>query len=485
MNIMSNQQFQITQYLDESKGDFESIRKTLFDKGVMSKDYPDKNMVLLYHKFNEPITTELGRECRSLVIERSTCKILSYSCMTPRMNKDGLDYLLSHAQDEQIIHKCYEGTFLSVFYYNDMWYVSTRRCLDSNESLFNQNKSHFQMLEDTLNSAGYSSFDDFSKKLDTTKSYYFVLIHHNNKHVIDYTAEFGLEYKRLCLVVIRDSNMMELELVNEFESSGVIFIPEKLNSINDFSEENKHVKYDKPPTNEGIVVKVFDKTKNLYNLIKLQTFSYQFALVIGMDQNMFKGLIYLYQNDKLVDYFSENMNLMVSMKKIVNPLNTNESYDTIGMVDGVFKVCTSELFELFKLLWSVKTGKNQNKELYDMLPKEYKDLLYAIRGIYYKKKAGRFSTENKLEDIKSSYLKISDVYVYLKTISTDVFVAFLRMRKLMFNWVKMCDDDMTKTSKLVEFSTTSKFCDKVHLKLTAIFTNKLFPNIMPNDMPPK
>ena len=57
MNIMSNPQFKITQYLDESKGDFESIRKTLFDKGVMSKDYPDKNMVLLYHKFNEPITT--------------------------------------------------------------------------------------------------------------------------------------------------------------------------------------------------------------------------------------------------------------------------------------------------------------------------------------------------------------------------------------------------------------------------------------------
>jgi len=52
------------------------------------------------------------------------------------------------------------------------------------------------------------------------------------------------------------------------------------------------------------------------------------------------------------------------------------------------------------------------------------------------------------------------------------------MRKLMFNWVKV-------NPSVVDFGKISIKCDKVHLKLTAIYTNKLFPNIMPDDLPPK
>ena len=55
------------------------------------------------------------------------------------------------------------------------------------------------------------------------------------------------------------------------------------------------------------------------------------------------------------------------------------------------------------------------------------------------------------------------------------------MRKLMFNWVKA----ESSNGHLFEFSTVSNHCDKVHVKLCAIFTNKLYPNIMPTDVPPQ
>ena len=120
-----------------------------------------------------------------------------------------------------------------------------------------------------------------------------------------------------------------------------------------------------------------------------------------------------------------------------------------------------------------------------MLPKEYKDIMYPIRGLYYKKKASAF---NKAEgqtmsahDFKKSHLTISDIYNHLKEIPTEQFVAFLRMRKLMFNWVKTNPSN----ENLKEFGTISSHCDKVHVKLCAIFTNKLYPNIMPNDVPPQ
>ena len=494
MNIMNTPQFLITSYIESAGADLEVLRKKLFEKGVLTKDYVDEGLMLMYHKYDAPVTSDLERECRSLVIDRSTLKIVSYSCETPRVNREGMEYLVAHSTEPTIINTCYEGTYLSVFNHNGKWYVSTRRCLNSQDSVFNpaekhDPKSHYEMFEEVLAKAGHANFNEFSSKLNPSNSYYFVLIHHQNKHMIDYTSVFGQDYGRICLANVRDSEMREVDIYENkvdfasYDSSGLVFVAEKLESIDQFANSNKTIKYDETPTCEGVVVRVWNSTTNKYHLIKLQNMNYQFSSVLGQERNIFKGLVYLYQNDKLVDYFSQNSNTQ-NIKKITNPLNTSESYDTVGMVDAVFKVCTSELFELFKALWSIKTGQHQNKALYDLIPKEYKDIMFAIRGMYYKKKAQIFGKDGNTvtpTDIKNSHLKINDIYNYLKGLPTETFVAFLRMRKLMFNWVK---SDSTNQS-LVEFGKTSALCDKVHTKLCAIFTNKLYPNIMPNDIPPQ
>jgi hypothetical protein len=491
---MNPPHFLINTVLETSQNNLEELRKKLFERGVLTKDYVDEGLMLLYHKFDSPVTNELERECRSLVIDRSTLKIKSYSCETPRANKEGMEYLIAHSTETQIINPCYEGTYLSVFNHNGKWYVSTRRCLDSQESVFNPVQkqtpmSHYEMFDAIVKKAGYTDFNEFSQKLDSSNSYYFVLIHHYNKHIIDYTNQFGDEYGRICLTTVRDSEMRELDIYENkvdfasYNDSGLVFVPAKLESFESFSNSNKTIKYNETPESEGVVIRVWNTSMNKYHLIKLQSMNYQFAQVIGTDRNIFKGLVYLYQNDKLVDYFGQNPNTQ-NIKKIVNPLNTSESYDTVGTVDAVFKVCTSELFELFKNLWSLKNGQQQNKALYELLPKEYRDIMYSIRGLYFKKKAVLMNKDTQTvtpTDIKNAHLKIGDIYSYLKTLSTETFVAFLRMRKLMFNWVKVDSGN----GHLTEFGTISNQCDKVHIKLCAIFTNKLYPNIMPNDVPPQ
>ena len=178
-------------------------------------------------------------------------------------------------------------------------------------------------------------------------------------------------------------------------------------------------------------------------------------------KRIFTGFINLYQNNKLVECFKTNVNFQ-NYKKIVNPLNTNESYDTVGIVDAVFKVLTSELFELYKLFWDNEGG-HKNKDLYEILPKEYKNILFHVRGIYMKK------------DI----IRLGDIYNYLKSVSSNDIENLLRIRKLMINWTKL----NTKNDNLKKFSGVSSKCDKVHYKLIAIYTNKLFPEIMPDDIP--
>lgn len=491
---MNTPTFLINTILESCQHNLETLRKKLFEQGILTKDYVDDGLMLLYQKFDSPVTNDLERECRSLVIDRSTLKIKSYSCETPRMNEEGMKYLSNCLTQPQIINPCYEGTYLSVFNFNDKWYISTRRCLDSHVSIFNPVQkqtpmSHYEMFDDIVKKAGYQDFNELSQKLDPTNSYYFVLIHHQNKHIIDYTNQFGEGYGRLCLTTVRDSELREIDIYQNqvnfalYNDSGYIFVPEKLESFESFYNSNKTIKYNEIPNSEGIVIKVWDNYMNKYHLIKLQSMNYQFSQVVGIDRNIFKGLIYLYQNNKLIDYFEQNSNTQ-NIKKIVNPLNTYESYDTVSTVNAVFKVCTSELFELFKILWSLKTGQQQNKSLYKLLPKEYRNIMYSIRGIYYKKKA-MLINKNKNDitpnDIKNAHLKMSDIYTYIKSISAETFVNFLRMRKLMFNWFKLESINV----HLTEFSTISKHSDKVHIKLCAIFTNKLYPNIIPTDIPPK
>ena len=465
-------------YINEFSGKFpelNDLRAELYKKNILSKDYVEDNLFLIY---------------RSIILNKDTKQIISFSCETPLLNNQSLEYLLKYQTENKIITKCYEGTLLSVFYHNNKWYVSTRRCLNSNESIWGD-KSHFDMFMDALN----EDFNTFTNKLNKDNCYYFVLIHYQNKNIVDYESEFGKEYKKLCLVFIRDKQtQIELDVYSdEFQYllNDNIFLPKKLDSLEEFDGINKIDQFTIPPKSEGVIIKIFDSKINRYKLLKLQTINYQFAKSTGSDKNIFMGLIHLYQNDKLVDY----VNSLSHLKKIINPLNTHESYDTIGAIDGLFKVCTSELFELFKILYDIKNGKQLNDSLYKLLPKEYKDLMFQIKGIYYKKKSEGFNNKSDIQinyksdiqinyksdiqiNYKQFYLQIKDIYQLLKSLPTENLCALLKMRKLMFNWLKV-------NNQILDFGKISSKCDKVHMKLTAIYTNKLFPNIMPDDLPPQ
>ena len=472
---MSSPIFFITDYLN-NYSELDVLRTELYKKNILTKDYVEEGLFLIYHKYNNAHTSDLERECRSIIIDRNTKKILSYSCEAPLMNNEAMEYLLLNPSENKTITKCYEGTLLSIFF-KDRWYISTRRCLNSSESIWgSEKKSHYDMFMEVLNISGYATFDDFSNKLNKNLSYYFVLIHPQNKNMVIYDSD----YKKLVLAYVRNTdNQMEIDLYGNSDDTILkeinnitdanIFISEKVDSLETFDNLNKKDQFNLPPKTEGVIIKVFDKNQNKTKLLKLQTFSYQFAKSVGSEKNIYMGLIHLYQKDKLVDYFAENNNY--SLKKVINPLNLQEAYDTVGAIDALFKVCTSELFELFKLLWDIKTGKHLKDSLYKFLPKEYKDILFGIRGLYFKKKTEGIQTK------KMVYLQIKDIYQYIKNIPTENFCAFNKMRKLMYNWCKI-------NSELNDFGKISSKCDKIHFKLAAIYCNKLFPNIIPEDLPP-
>jgi hypothetical protein len=446
----------------------EELRAELFKNSIMTKFYENDQLLLIYHKFDIPSNTKLEKICRSLVVDITDFKVKSFSCTNPVCNREAQQILLNTMTTQSItFNKCYEGSLMSLFNYNDKWYLSTRRCLDASESIWN-GKSHREMFLDVLHDEELD-FDNFCEQLDKTKGYYFVLIHHHLENIVKYQTIFGENYKKLCLAFVRDSETQEEiydYVLPEFKN---IFLPEEI-SIEEFDEENKIINPD--IISEGVITKL--TIDGECYLLKLQNLSYQFSKALGPESNIYKGYIYLYQIGKLKDYISR-YNGHKNYNTIINPYNTSEMFDTIGVVDAAFKVLTSELFELFKMLWNFKTSEHLNPALYQILPKEYKDVLFGLRGIYFQLKNKNMKEQTKF------YFGVKDIYNYLKRIDIEHFCALLRQRKLMFNWI--VNSGINSNAELKNFKKISDKCDIVHLKLIAIYINKLFPVILSSDLP--
>jgi hypothetical protein len=444
---------------DFDNAHIKNMQEKLFSLGVLSKDYADENLILLYNKYGNENKAPLELECRSVVINRTDFNIENYSCITPIYNGNAMNYLMMNQDKEKEIFICYEGSLLSLFHFNGVWYFSSRRNLmkvtDTTEN------PHFKMFCSVIDQDGFN-INTFIEKLDTNLTYHFVLIHHQNKNIINYEKSFGKDYKKLCFIFAREKGSnkeINSEDLNCLFLTDNIFLPKKVESIENFDETNTG-ELTGEPTDEGIIVKINNK------VLKLQNIQYQFYKAIGPEKNLYRGFIHLYQNNKLGDYFKNNENTM-KYNKIVNPIKTDESFDTMGTIDAVFKVITKELFQLFNTLWDIDTGSHKNKDVYNILSNEYRVMMYNIRKLYFINKK------------KGNTITFKNVYFYLKSLDVNVFEKFMRSRKLMLNLVRK----ESKDSAVQDFGKTTNIEKKMLNKLCAIYTSKMFPEIMPDDLP--
>jgi hypothetical protein len=456
---MNSPQYILAHYIN-GLTNISDINKHLFQTyNIMTKEFPELDMTIYYNKYDNKHKTNIETATRSVIMSTSTHQVVCYTCPTPMYNMDAVQYLWRNQEKPRETFICYEGSLISVFNYNNKWHVASRK------NIYDDNNSggQYKMFMEVLKQDNYETIDDFTNKLDKKYSYHFVLIHHENDNIVNYVNQFGENYKKLCLIFARDvSTQKEVYDIDKSFISDNIFLPKKIedSQAQEFVSNISNTNIINQPEYEGIIIKLNN------NILKLQSSAYQFHKAIGSEKNMYRGFLSLYQNNSLKNFFTNDN---AKFKKIVNPLNQSESFDTIGIIDALFKVLTSELYHLFYTIWNDK-GEHLNKSLYNKLPKEYKDILYHIKGIYYANKTKHFDD--------TSILKLKDVYNFVKSIDTHILEHFIRCRKLMLNWVRQ------EKSELVElFNKTLHHSEKVYYKLSAIYTTKLFPEIMPDDLP--
>jgi len=425
--------------------------------------YKEKdNLMIVFNNFNSSFTSPLHQECRSVVIEINTKKIVNYSCPTPLLNDEGINYLMKHPDFTYQIYQCYEGTLLSLFHFEDKWYLSTRKTLDASTSFWKVDSSHYDLFMEVLGLSKYQGLEELTDKLDKNLTYHFILVHWQNKNYVDYTSLFGEQYKKLILAYVRNQETLKLvEIPNSLEIFDEnILKPEMVDNVSWLDNYNQTNGFELPAKSEGLILRGI----NQEILIKLQSNDYQLASAVSPSDNLYLGLLKLYQIDKLKDYLMEEKN-KIKFEKITNPLNPKESFFTIGIIDCVFKVLTTELFNLYKILYN-ENAEIINQDLYQYLPNEYKFFLFKLRGINYKKNS-----------LGKEY-NVKDVYFLMKRMEVSKIIDLIRVRKLLNNSLYKLD----KNSNIRKLMDMSNDVEKVNLKLVNIFTSKIFPEILPSDV---
>lgn len=252
---------------------------------------------------------------------------------------------------------------------------------------------------------------------------------------------------------------VDIDLITHFEKNNMLK-PKLLNNFDLLNKYNENKNLTLPLELEGIIIKLINKTNNKTLLLKLHTNSFKIISKLKPNYNSeLKMFIDLYKLELLKEhliYFPSNININLKYN------NNILEYDTIGIIDALFKVITSELFELFKSLYNLKDCSHKNKELYEKIPNEYKIILYQIRGRYFEKKEELTNLKLMNENInyKNYNLKIIDIYNILKNYEINSLFKLILSRNKLLNLNKFK-------------SNISNRCDSNLLEMTNIYINNL------------
>ena len=101
----------------------------------------NEDLALIYHnefqgkKENKTSNNpELEQSCRSLIMDKNKLQPIGSQYNRIIYNSEAKEILMKSDWNRVVIQKCYEGTIILVFNHNNVWYVTTRRCINSEES---------------------------------------------------------------------------------------------------------------------------------------------------------------------------------------------------------------------------------------------------------------------------------------------------------------------------------------------------------------
>jgi len=367
--------------------DFNALKIVLQEKlGEGLKIKEDDDLALI--SFNDRHFTldsgpdkDLAMSLRSVILEKTSLNIVASQHNNIIYNTEAIDIINKSKWDQIVITPCYEGSMVTVFYYKDKWRISTHTCLDAYTSRWGK-RTYGELFAD---------FVDFKfEELDSEHYYNFIIVHKDNKHLIEHTTS-----KLILSSVINKNTHLENNdhqslVTHEFEFKNLQEVLDYLSVTGKNDFKNKKL------TTEGVIVKVYDgeKYKSPFKLLKIQTNLYANVQNLKPNHaNVYANMLELYQRNKL----GQLSQFILNDKEVVNQINNS------------IRQLSVDILNLYH-----NTRNKNNEEIYNSLSVVYKQILFKLHGIF--------------KDTSSS-VKIRDVYYLLKGSEPDV------LRKIYIDYI--------------------------------------------------
>ena len=210
-----------------------------------SKRYP--NLVqLCYHQLDTP-KNEITNECRGIILDKTdNFKVISYPFY--RFNDYNTNTVKGIDLDSIRFYEKIDGSVISMYYYDDNWFISTKTLPDADGKILNLDLNFKEAFFRTFNELGYSL------PKDVNKTYVFEFTFNNQGITIK-------EKSNISLLMVRD---MDTLLEEDHEKYAIANGWDYVRSldINSLDEALKIVRNLDPTVSEGFVA----CDKNFYRL---------------------------------------------------------------------------------------------------------------------------------------------------------------------------------------------------------------------------
>ena len=379
------------------------------------------DIVLLHNSYirnNIDNFKELYEQCRSIVLdfslERNYNVVVTYANSIPeRINYN--TYINSYYSPEDKVYEAYDGTIITVYHHKDEWYFGTSSCPDANSSKFSHpTKTHGNMLDEILfkyfkqhitpeedsDSVSVKLRSLFTQHLDQNMAYEFIIVHHENKHIIDYSGFLGENYMEMFHVNTKHRNsLIESDIMSSIIPSLMEIGVKYPLPFNNIQESYAHI--NSSPYSYGLIVKknIADKVK----LYKISTDAINYREETDpCHPNVWMNILSVYMKNKMEytikDYianYSPYLNL---------PLDNNgQKIDPTYLVHTIISTIKDSLYAYYKATTTYYPNYNRykmNKDMDKQFPPVIQYHLAQLRNL-------------QVNTYKTRMITLANVYHYI------------------------------------------------------------------------
>jgi len=382
------------------------------------------DIVLLHNTYsrkNVDNFKELYEQCRSVVLDFSLNNnniVVTYANSIPE-RIDYNTYINTLYSPEDKVYEAYDGTTITIYNYKDEWYFGTSSCPDANSSKFSHpTKKHGNMFDEilfkyykthfTAEDVSALSPEEISLKLrsifvqylDPDMAYEFIIVHHENKHIIDYTGLLGENYMEMFHINTkhRDSlveNDIMASIIHPLIEHGVKY-PLPFENIQEAFAYINNTAY-----SYGLIVKKVVDGKN--KLYKLSTDAINYREETDpCHPNIWMNILSVYMKNKteytIKDYIA-NYNPDINL-----PLDNNgHKIDPTYLVHTIISTIKDSLYSYYKTTTIYYPNYNRykmNKDMDKQFPPIIQYHLAQLRNL-------------QINTYKAKMINMSNVYHYL------------------------------------------------------------------------